>query len=101
MEPGGSGAKDEEKMNGSVKSQEETQNTEQKLQSGATSKSNEGKDACNSCSVFGKSKKASSFCYDCLELLCEPCSIGRHSSKSARNHKFIDLDAKKEDSKKK
>ena len=93
------GPKNEEKSI-SVRSQEENKISDEKLQSGATCSGNKDNDACNSCAVFEISSNASHFCFDCLELLCKPCSVGRHSSKSARNHKLIDLDVKNEDSNK-
>ena len=81
MDAGSSGPKDEEKTNCSVNSQKENKNTEEKL-------------VCNSCS----SPDTSYFCFDCLDFLCIPCSKGRHSSKSARNHKCRELDVENEDS---
>lgn len=49
---------------------------------------------CDSCHVFGISMEASNFCHDCFEVLCLPCSVGRHSIKMYQSHKLTDLEAK-------
>ena len=53
---------------------------------------------CDSCYTFGISTKASKKCNECFELLCVPCSMGRHSQQTHRNHKVTDLDTENCDS---
>ena len=43
-------------------------------------------DMCSSCKTIGRTAKATVFCLDCSEVLCKPCSEGRHSYKPLVQH---------------
>ena len=49
------------------------------------------KDMCSSCRSTGTPSNATKLCLDCAEALCQPCSLGRHSHSTLREHKVIDI----------
>ena len=48
---------------------------------------------CESCQKFGITTKASKMCFVCFEVLCVPCSVGRHSYKTLQSHKVVGVEA--------
>ena len=44
---------------------------------------------CTSCDRQGKSAKATMFCFNCLEKLCEVCMNARHTYTPIKDHKYI------------
>ena len=46
-------------------------------------------DMCCSCKTLGRTTKATLYCLDCSEVLCKPCSEGRHSYKPLVQHTRI------------
>ena len=48
---------------------------------------------CEWCRKYGITSKAPKMCFVCFEVLCVPCSLGRHSYKTLQSHKVVDVEA--------